>query len=81
MTEDTKTPTPATPEVKKKSWKTTAAGIAVAVGIICAQLGNVLDSDPATTFDYSAIAAALGALGLGWFSRDKDVSSKQSGVE
>ena len=68
-------------EAKKKSWKTTVMGIAAAVGIIAAQITNVLDADPATVFDYTAIIAALGAMGIGWFSRDKDVSSKSSGVE
>jgi len=66
---------------KKTSWKTTVAGIAVAVGILAAQIGNVLDDDPETVFSYAALVTALGSLGIGWFSRDKNVSSKASGVE
>ena len=68
-------------EKKKISWKTTVAGIAAASGILAVQIGNVLDSDPETVFSFAALATALGALGIGWFSRDKDVSSKASGVE
>lgn len=66
---------------KKKSWKTTAAGIAAGVGMIASQVTALIDDDPATEFSIAVIITALGAMGLGWFSRDKDVSSKSSGVE
>lgn len=68
-------------EVKKKNWKTTAIGIMTGVGIIIAQVVNVLDDDPQTVLDFGACAAALAAMGIGWFARDKDVSSSSSGVK
>ena len=70
-----KTPT------QKKNWKTTTAGIAGAVAILATQVQHLLDNDPATVVDWKAALAALAVFGVGWFSRDKDVSSKQSGVE
>lgn len=66
---------------KKKSWKTTVAGIAAGIGIIASQVTAVLDDDPGTEFSVAVLITALGAMGIGWFSRDKDVSSKSSGVE
>ena len=59
-----------------KSWKTTAAGVLAGLGILAVQFGNLLDSDPATVFSWEACVAALGAFGIGWFARDKDVSSE-----
>lgn len=64
---------------KKKSWKTTAAGIVGGLAIILTQIGFVLDSDPATVLDMAALASGVGLLGLGWFSRDNDVSSEDVG--
>jgi len=66
---------------KKKSWKTTVCGIATGIGLLIPQIIAVLDSDPETAFDVKMIVAALGAMGVGFFSRDKDVSSKSSGIE
>ena len=68
-------------EKKKKSWKAKAAGMVAAVGILATQIGNVLDNDPNTVLDMAAVATALGVFGISWFARDKDVSSKASGVE
>lgn len=65
---------------KKKSWRTTVAGIVAAVGILCTQIGNVLDKDPETVISWEAIMFALGALGVGWFARDNKVTSEQAGA-
>lgn len=65
----------------KKSWKTTTAGVLAAIGILAAELNKVLDDNPETVISWEACLVALGALGFGWFARDKNVSSKASGVE
>jgi len=66
------------------SWKTTISGIAAVVGVICLQVVNLLDDNPATTFDLSAVISAfsVAATGLGLlFARDDDVSSEESGAK
>ena len=65
----------------KKNWKTTAAGILGAIGILSTQLSAILDDDPTTSLDIKVIVTALGVLGIGFLARDKDVSSKKSGIE
>ena len=47
-----------------KNWKTTAAGVAAAVGALGTALGAILDSDPLTTPNWTLVAS-LGALALG----------------
>ncbi len=67
--------------VTKKNWKTTAAGVISGVLMIGNELLAVLDDDPTTKFTTAAFLTGLGLLGIGWFARDKDVSSVASGVE
>lgn len=64
-----------------KSRKTTIAAILTAAAIILMNIAGVLDDDPTTTFDMSAVIAALGVLGVGWFARDNDKSSEDVGVK
>lgn len=63
------------------SWRTTAVGILTAVSIISVQLVNIFDSDPKTVFSVEAVLTALGALGIGWLARDRNVSSEDEGVK
>jgi len=64
-----------------KSWKTTLVGILTAAGIIAAQLGYIFDDKPETVFSLEAVFAALGALGIGIFARDANVTSEQQGIK
>lgn len=66
---------------KKKSWKTTVAGIASGVAILATQLQAVLDDDPTTVFDWKAALGALAVFGIGFFSRDNGVSSEDAGIK
>ena len=66
------------PKFMNKSWKTTAAGILSGLSLIVSQLLYLIDSDPATVFSLELFIAGLGALGIGWFSRDNDVSSEEA---
>ena len=61
---------------KKKSWKTSACGIAGGVAILATQIVAFTDNDPETVIAWEAIITALGMLGLGWFARDNKVSSE-----
>ena len=60
-----------------KSKNTTLTGILGALAIFATQIGYLVDADPATTFSVEAIIGALTLLGLGWFARDKNVSSEE----
>lgn len=66
------------PKFMNKSWKTTAAGILSGLSLIVSQLLYLLDADPDTVFSLELFIAGLGALGIGWFSRDNDVSSEEA---
>lgn len=66
---------------RKKNWKTTTVGILAGLSLIFVPIIAALDSDPETVFSLEPIFAGLAAMGIGWFARDKDVSSKSSGVE
>lgn len=68
-----------------KSWRTTASGLFLAVGLMFTQFSHALDDDPNTKMSteivLGSLAAVGGALGVGWFSRDKNVSSEDQGVK
>lgn len=64
-----------------KSPKTTFVGILGAVSLIAAQLVNLIDNDPETVFNLNVVIEALTLVGIGWFARDNDVTSKQAGAE
>ena len=63
------------------SWKTSAAGVLGAIGIIATQLSYVFDTDPNTTFSVEAFIGAFALIGIGWFARDNNVSSEQAGAK
>jgi len=59
------------------SWRTTVIGGIAGLAIIFGELNNLLDGNDATVFDWQKLAAGLAAIGIGWFARDKNVSSEQ----
>jgi hypothetical protein len=59
------------------SWRTTAIGVIAGLAIIFGELNNLLDNSPETVFDWQKLVAGLAALGIGWFARDKGVTSEQ----
>lgn len=63
------------------SWKTTLLGIAAAAIILATQAIALLDSDPATVFELSAVFAALAIFGVGAAARDNDKSSEDVGTK
>jgi len=67
--------------IKMKSTKTTIVGIVGGLAIILTQVYHALDADPATVLDFEAIVGALALMGIGWFARDKDVTSEQQGLK
>jgi len=60
----------------KKSTKTTIMGILTGVGLLITQAQAILDDDPETVPEWPVLVAAIGAMGLGTFSRDDDVTSE-----
>lgn len=68
-----------------KSWRTTVSGIILALGLLLTNVGAFVDEDPETKGNINEVTGALlalgGAIGLGWFSRDKNVSSEAQGVK
>ena len=61
--------------MKKKSWKTTIAGLLAAVGAALSQ------SDDATLKSIGGVLAPIGAFLTGVFARDNNVSSEQAGAK
>lgn len=57
-----------------KNWKTTLFGFGSGLALLLKNILAVLDNDSATNFDITEVSAALGLLGIGWFSKDKDVT-------
>lgn len=51
------------------NWRTTIAGIATALAVVFAQIGNAADADPSTVFDINLIIAA-GIAMMGILSSD-----------
>ena len=64
-----------------KSRETTIAGIFTGIALIFGQLANLLDKDPATTLEYTVIAAAIGMIIVGWRSRDNNRTSENVGLK
>lgn len=63
-----------------KSWKTTIAGIAAAVGAAGTALSAYLDGDPATQPEWGIVVAAFAAaIGL-FVARDNDKRSEDVGA-
>lgn len=65
----------------KGSWRTTLIGWLTALGLLIPQLINLLDNDPATTFSWKVLVAALAAAGFGTVTRDNRVSSEKAGAK
>ena len=64
-----------------KSWKTTALGIAGAVGLVLLALHAQLDADPDTIANWgNTIAEAAAMIGIGAMARDSDVTSEEAGA-
>ena len=64
----------------RKSWRTTALGVIAALIVLLTQAQAMLDDDPATGINWTAISAALTAVGLG-FARDNNVTSEDAGAK
>ena len=65
----------------KGSWKTTTAGIATIIASVATALSAMLDNDPATIPNWTAvIATATTGFGL-LFARDNKVTSEQVGAK
>jgi len=60
-----------------KSWKTTFGAIAIAIGAI----GAIITGEQTVADAWPLIMAALGAVGIGWFARDNNVSSEDAGAK
>lgn len=64
-----------------KSWKTTTLGILTILGSVIAAVQALIDNDPLTIPNWSAvITAATAGFGL-LFARDNSVSSEQAGIK
>ena len=67
--------------IMKGSWKTTTAGILGIVAAVATAVSAMLDNDPATVPNWSAVAA-IASTGFGLlFARDNDKSSEQVGAK
>ena len=64
-----------------KSKETTIAGVFTGIALIAGQIANLLDKDPATTLEYTVIAAAIGMIVGFWRSRDDNKSSENVGAK
>jgi hypothetical protein len=61
-----------------RSWRTTIAGVASIVAAVATALVAILDNDPLTVPDWTALGAMI-ALGLGLVAaRDNKVTSEQA---
>lgn len=65
----------------KGSWKTTSVTALGAIGIITAQLQNLLDEDPNTVFSWEMFWVAGILVLVGLFSKDGDKSSEDIGLK
>jgi len=64
-----------------KSKETTIAGFFGGIAIIAGQLVNLLDKDPATIFDMTAVIGAVAMMIAFWRTRDNDKSSEDVGIK
>jgi len=51
--------------------KTTLTGFFAGLALIIGEINNHFDNDPATVFSLEVFLAGLGAIGIGYFARDK----------
>lgn len=62
----------------KRSIKTTIAGVLTGVIILATQVLNLINGEPVSI---EAVAAGLGAIGIGIFARDNNVTSEDAGAK
>lgn len=66
------------------SWKTTAGGVLVGLVAVVSELfdmfGVVAEGYTDGVVSWERVVFGLAAMGLGWFARDADKSSQDSGV-
>jgi hypothetical protein len=71
--------------MKRRSWKTTAFGFLGGSGaaILAATRTGFIDGSklPDWVNVYAGLASVIGTFGLGFFARDNDVSSEESGAK
>ena len=65
-------------EMNKKSLKTTIAGVLTGVVILATQVLNLINGEPVSI---EAVAAGLGAIGIGIFARDDCRTSEDVGAK
>ena len=64
-----------------KSWKTTVMGVCAILTAVAGAVKLLVDNDPATNPDWTAVCAAV-AAGIGLIAaRDNGVSSEDVGVK
>lgn len=63
---------------KIKSLKTTVAGVLAGIAILAPQALNLLNGEPVS---WDLVVAGLGALGVGVFARDNNVTSEDAGAK
>jgi len=64
--------------MRKRSWKTSAAGIAAIVVAVGGAVNTLCDGDPATMPDWAVVGVAV-AAGIGLLTaRDDKVTSEQA---
>lgn len=64
-----------------KSWKTTAAGWAAAVGLGLTEVSKFLDGDPSTEPQWGLVIGAFAVLVGFTMARDGDKSSEEVGAK
>ena len=64
-----------------KSYKTTALAILTFVIILAGAVKAIVDDDPNTNPDFTALMAAASAASIGLVARDNTVTSEQAGAK
>lgn len=64
-----------------KSWRTTVLGVIAALTVVLQEVGDLLDTSPATSFDLEVVLAAVSTAAALFFARDNKVSSEKAGAK
>lgn len=64
-----------------KSKQTTFGGLFMGLSLLLGEMADLLDGDPATTFDVTVVMAALGAIYALWKARDNNKTSETVGAK
>lgn len=67
--------------MKKRSWKTSAAGVGTLLTVLGATLNQLTDGNPATNPDWNVVLPLVFTGLIGIFARDNNVSSEDAGVK